>query len=170
MKFLKIFLVLSLLSPAAFADTAFPRKTQVDNTTIEYNSNQLRVKDSGITSAKIADGTIATADIGNSQVTAAKTTALVGAKVSKSIDTIYQAATDGFVTAVCDVDNGDDFRIYTDSATPPSVQVQRIQTGSGTTAFTGSMSALIKKSDYYEVITASGTCSSPVIYFTPIGS
>ncbi len=36
----------------------------VDDTTVELNANALRVKDSGITSAKIANGTIVNADIG----------------------------------------------------------------------------------------------------------
>jgi len=38
----------------------------VDNSTVEVSSDTLRVKDSGITSAKIADGTIVNADISNS--------------------------------------------------------------------------------------------------------
>ncbi len=40
----------------------------VDNTTVELNANALRVKDSGITSAKIADGTIVDTDIGGVNV------------------------------------------------------------------------------------------------------
>lgn len=44
----------------------------VDGSTIEINSDQLRVKDAGITSAKILDGTIAAADLATGSVTSVK--------------------------------------------------------------------------------------------------
>lgn len=50
----------------------------VDDSTIEINSDALRVKDGGITSAKIANGTIATADLADGAVTAAKTDGSIG--------------------------------------------------------------------------------------------
>lgn len=50
-------------------------EVNVDDSTLEVSSDVVRVKDSGITSAKILNGTIATADIADSQVTSAKVAA-----------------------------------------------------------------------------------------------
>ncbi len=53
--------------------TIIPTKVQVDNSTIDFSSSEtLEVKDSGITSAKIADATIQTADIADLAITNAK--------------------------------------------------------------------------------------------------
>ncbi|MBN1227997.1 MAG: hypothetical protein JXA79_13460 [Deltaproteobacteria bacterium] len=47
-------------------------EVNVDNTTIEINSDKLRVKDNGISSAKIQDGAIVEADLNSGSVTSAK--------------------------------------------------------------------------------------------------
>lgn len=44
----------------------------VDNSTVEINADAVRVKDSGITSAKIQDGGVAADDLANNSVTSAK--------------------------------------------------------------------------------------------------
>ncbi len=95
--------------------------------------------------------------------------AQMGAWASRSINTEYQESTDGFVVFSGDVDNGDNFQILTDSSTPPTTMRQRISTGSGTTAFYGSMFCPVKKSDYWKLSVVSGTCSSPTLYFLPTG-
>lgn len=48
---------------AGLAESSDVLSVNVDGTTIEINSDTLRVKDGGITSAKILDGTIATGDL-----------------------------------------------------------------------------------------------------------
>lgn len=95
----------------------------------------------------------------------------VGAPVSKTIDTAYQAATDGWVTFFCrDVGNGDKFELRTDASNPPTTVYGVLETPSATTAFSGQMTALIKKNDYYKVVTVSGTASVYGMYFVPLGS
>lgn len=96
-------------------------------------------------------------------------TSLIGSPVSKIKDTVYQAASAGFLVFSGDVDNGDDFRILTDSANPPTTVLAKVATSSGTTAFTGSMTVPIKRLDYYKLSVVSGTLTSPILYFIPIG-
>lgn len=94
-----------------------------------------------------------------------------GSWTSKTINTEYQAATDGFVTFVCaDVGNGDDFQLLTDSSTPPTTMRQRLSTPSSTTAFAGSMMSPIKKNDYYKVSVVSGACTTSTMFFISWGN
>jgi len=90
----------------------------------------------------------------------------LGAWVSKSDNTVYQASIDGFVTAYKDNSSGaDTIVIYTDSSNPPTT----IRTAANKTA-TGyymGVSCPIKKNDYYKVY-ANGTLSG--VYWIPFGS
>ncbi len=93
----------------------------------------------------------------------------LGDWVSKSWNTAYQALTDGFVVCYASVDNGDDFTLVTDSSASPSTVRQRIETGSGTTAFKGSMSSPVRKGDYYKCNIVSGAVGTSDMYFIPMG-
>lgn len=95
---------------------------------------------------------------------------LFGSWVQKTINTIYQAATDGIVVAYMQVDNGDDFTLLTDSAATPTTIRQRLATGSGTTAFSGSMMSPVKKNEYYQVKIVSGAVGTSDMYFISLGS
>lgn len=131
-----------------------------DNSTLEINSSgQMRVKDLGITTAKLAA----------LAVTAAKVDTQLGTPVAKTIGTIYQAATDGYVVAFMQIDNGDDVRLHSDAATPPTTAVQKLYTGSGTTAFDGSMCFPVKKNEYYKLTLVAGTVTPAAYYFIPSG-
>jgi len=122
-----------------------------DDTTVEISSTgKLQVKDGGLGASKISG--------------------IVGDAVAKAIDTVYQAATDGFLSFIGDVDNGDDFVIYSDANTPPTTARQRLETGSGTTAFKASMAYLVKKGHYYKFSKDGGTLSAGTMFFIPIGS
>lgn len=92
-----------------------------------------------------------------------------GTPISGSIDTATLAATDGTLTFKCDVDVGDDFRILTDSSNPPTTAIAIQSNASATTAFLNTITAPVKKGNYWLAKTQAGTCSSPIIYFTPIG-
>jgi len=94
----------------------------------------------------------------------------LGSWVSKSFDTVYQAATDGHVVCYISVDNGDRFQLLTDSSNPPGTVRGELETGSGTTAFRGSMSSPVKKNDYYKVAIVSGAVGTSAMYFIPQGA
>ena len=92
----------------------------------------------------------------------------VGAPVSKSIGTTYQALTDGFVESYASVDNGDRFQLLTDSSSAPTTVKQELETGSGTTAYRGSMGCFVRAGDYYKFNVVSGDVGVSGMYFTPI--
>ena len=77
----------------------------------------------------------------------------LGAWLNRSVDTVYQAATDGFVTGELTKDFGgaEDMQILTDSDNPPTTKRQRtkgINTGADG-AF--SLGCPVKKNDYWKV-------------------
>ena len=81
-----------------------------------------------------------------------------GAWETKSNNTVYQAATDGFALARCAYTT-DAIDGYTDSANPPTVL--RLRAGSGTPSIT----MPVRKGDYWKVVGPSDT----VVYWIPIG-
>lgn len=139
-------LILACLPLTASADW-FSTPVLGDDTTIEKSAGKLRVKDGGIsaaklatnavttvkitdsnvTTAKIADSNVTTAKIADSNVTAAKVTALIGTAVSKSDATNYQATTDGYFCGVitCGTSsiNVGKITVYSDSTATPTTIV-----------------------------------------------
>jgi hypothetical protein len=91
-----------------------------------------------------------------------------GTRLSRAVNTSYLAYTDGIVTFSGDVDNGDDFQILSDSSNPPTTMIQRLYTGSGTTAYVGSMTVPVKKGDYWKLSVVAGTCTVPTLFFMPL--
>jgi hypothetical protein len=99
----------------------------------------------------------------------ASISSLLGTWASKSFGIIYQASTDGFVTAYCTQVNSNTVGTgYTDSNSSPST-IRGYFSGSSGVTIGCSMMFPVKKNDYYEVTLANGAGSS-AIYFLPIGS
>lgn len=71
----------------------------VDGSTLEINSDALRVKDSGITTAKIADSNVTTAKIADTNVTEAKLATAVVNKLGQNIGltTVLQTSSTGTI-------------------------------------------------------------------------
>ena len=84
----------------------------------------------------------------------------LGAWVSKSNDTVYQADTDGFVCAY-NLTGGMDMNMFTDGDTPPTtVRVYQATSESNTPGAT----MPVKKDDYWKVTLAG------VVFWIPLGS
>lgn len=128
------------------------RRVQVDNSTLEYSANQIRIKDGGVTAAKHATGLI---------------TAL-GTPVAKTVNTVYQATVDTFVYAVNQLGgSGLDFELLSDASNPPTTKVQWSQFGAGSPNHVQNMGFLVKAGNYYKIPTGTGTTLS---YFAqPLG-
>lgn len=91
----------------------------------------------------------------------------LGADVAKSIDTVYQAATDGFVWGYWDLQSGDQAVLYKDASNPPTTAVAQGSSNVGGT-IRGAYSVPVKKNDYYKLSTAAGSISPYTMYFTPL--
>jgi hypothetical protein len=105
-----------------------------------------------------------------------KVTALAGSWTSKSVDTVYQAATDGYLIVSVDCgdyldDCGAEIEIFSDGSNPPTtLRGQDSVDAFHSTVTKGAVSAFIKKNDYYKAgrTTISGS-PSYTVYFLPIG-
>ena len=94
-----------------------------------------------------------------------------GAWVAKSADTVYQAATDGFVVAsgqgYGEGDQG--LFLYTDSSNPPTtLRAKDGGSGSGTTSVKECVMSPVKKNDYYKIVNNTG--AAVTVYWIPLGS
>lgn len=85
----------------------------------------------------------------------------LGSWLSRTKDTIYQAATDGFVIATQTVGEAGQAYLETDSATPPTVKRAMGLLGAGLTFF---ICSLVKKDDYWNVIVVSGAASLQIFW------
>ena len=84
----------------------------------------------------------------------------LGASVSKSADTIYQADTDGYVEYAYTGTNSDsaNIQILVEDVTPPTVVKQRrLFFGSIHNQPQDSLVAVVKKGDYWKVVGGAGT-------------
>jgi len=89
-----------------------------------------------------------------------------GAWVSKSNNTVYQAATDGFVIAYSGMNWTRDIMGYTDSSNPPTTMRIRSRLNtyhSGTSI--ASITMPVKKNDYWKL-----TGDATTIYWIPLGN
>lgn len=120
---------------------------KVDNATLEVKNNIMRVKDKGIGKAQLS--------------------ATFGAWESKSKDTVYRAATDGFVTAHCFSANSQVYG-YTDYSNPPTTL--RIQNqGPANNTHSGILMP-VKKGDYYKIRIIGDSSVTSAVYWIPLGS
>jgi len=92
----------------------------------------------------------------------------LGAWASKTKDTSYQAATDGFVCATVQATGGSsgEMTMKTDSNNPPTTVRLQPEAHTDTQYTSGTMP--VKKGDYYLVTEVAGTVQS--IYWIPLGS
>ena len=95
--------------------------------------------------------------------------------VSKSVDTVYQAASDGLVLFSVEVTSTNNGRWvgFSDSSNPPTTQ----RTNAGATITVAgqthdlSFTMPVRKGDYYKVLTNASTgAPSPVVYWAPLGT
>lgn len=91
-----------------------------------------------------------------------------GTWASKSVDTVYQASTDGFVTVYGTASSSATWSVYTDSSTPPTTRRARVSGGNISSGIWLSTTTPVKKDDYYKVTDA----GSPgcVIFWLPLGA
>jgi hypothetical protein len=86
---------------------------------------------------------------------------------SKSLDTVYQAATDGFVVVISE-SNGQAraFAIYSDGSNPPTT----MRAYQSQIAAQGAVSFMcpIRSGDYYKVYVGSGTTYLTTVYWIPL--
>ncbi len=97
-------------------------------------------------------------------------TAAVLSWVSKSVDTVYQAAGDGFVVTYSDGTGGSvggDFKVLTDASNPPTTARARM---SLVNLGYSSMMCPVKKGDYYKVVTnVTGGTPTFTAFWVPMG-
>lgn len=99
---------------------------------------------------------------------------IFGNPVSKNVNTVYQAESDGIVEVLAAMhsSSGDStIEILSDSSTPPTTSIQK--TGDESSLFaTGKsfrcVACKVKKDDYYKVATTGSLTSSSAL-FTPLG-
>ena len=108
--------------------------------------------------------------------TVSDVTGVLGTWASKSQDTVYEAATDGFVTAYCQT-NGAASRViltgYTDSSNPPTtIRAKDAANDQGTDPNeNASIMFPVKKGDYWKVTeTETWNGGTTYIYWIPLGS
>jgi hypothetical protein len=92
---------------------------------------------------------------------------LFGAWDTKALNTVYQATTDGFVSAR--IQSGDDWSSLsglTDGSNPPTTV--RTKNTSGIGAGDSGVSFPVRKGDYWKV-TSTGSVSASSVYWLPIG-
>lgn len=101
--------------------------------------------------------------------------ALLGAWTSKTVGTIYQAATDGIVLAFSNISGttSNILSLISDSSATPSTvrsssRVNFPSSGSGTVAL--NVISPVKKNDYYQVTLTSDGSPSNTMFFIPLGS
>jgi hypothetical protein len=92
----------------------------------------------------------------------------LGIWASRNANTVYQAATDGFVMAYLHHYTGGTLKILTDSSNPPTTIRAEQRTSSGTTEFGSTLTVPVKKNDYYKIEQSGGDSFSA--YWIPLGS
>lgn len=166
------------LLPSDFNTTTTTSIYQFENVTvpstgtINYGTNHIGdiLVDNGTTFTRLVEGAIGTVLVSQGSGSTAPIYSFpsgqLGAWTSKAENTIFQATTDGFVTA--DVNSGSNYTVkgFTDGSNPPTTQRQtETQVGTNPTA----IAFPVKKGDFYEV-TASAALSVSRIFFISIGS
>jgi hypothetical protein len=94
---------------------------------------------------------------------------LLGASSNKEVNTVYQAATDGFVLAYgIAYGSGDDNRIdgFSDANNPPTTKIAEVNSNSGNWDI-GTLPMIVKKGDYWKVSTVS---TGITIRWIPLGT
>lgn len=189
-KFILFLVVLWLMAAPARADW-FSTPVNGDNTTIEKSAGKLRVKDGGISAAKLATNSVTTIKIDDLAVTtgkladqaatANKVADIVGADVSRSLATSYLATTDGEFCGTLNQGtdgSGTDLIGFTDSSDPPTTVKGYASGWRVDSTFSGtygnrkdSWCFLVKSGNYYMATEDHfGTVATITLTFTPLGS
>lgn len=92
-----------------------------------------------------------------------------GSPVSKSVNTVYQAATDGFVSYCATLVSGDQVVLLTDSLNPPTTNTQQL-TYNTSSSLRGNIFYPIKKNDYYKINISAGSPTLIAFNFIPFGA
>lgn len=136
----------------------------VDNVTIEINADSLRVKDLGISTAKIADGAVTTIKINDNAVTFAKIQQIAGLRILGNMG--GSAANVAEVTVITDMANASSTTLATSQSIKTYIDgavgaLGNLEGGwdasSGTFPVGSTPSAGTKKGDYWYVTTAGTT-------------
>lgn len=136
----------------------------VDDSTIEISSNALRVKDSGITSAKILDATIQNGDLASNAVTSAKILDGTIATADLADSLITSAKISDGTIAAADIASGavDSDEIATGAVTAGKHATSNYQISSSTGSFTTTSTSFVDVTNATVTITTSGR---PVLVF-----
>lgn len=121
-----------------------------------------------VTTAKLAAGAVDSAALAAGAVTSAKASGLLGTwDATKVANTNYLAATDLFVSAYATAVGADGtLKILTDATSTPTV-VRAYEGDAVETGKTHGVSCFVKKGDYWNVASSSGTVT---IHIIPIGA
>lgn len=140
--------------------------------------------DTGTTADKIVklDGSARIPAVNGSLITSLTISGIVGSAVSKSDNTAYQAATDGFFVGLIDCGGANgtygDITGYTDSSNPPTTVMAYASGWRVDSTFSGSSGNRknsfcipVKKNDYYKGVLTTGAGSpTATYYFIPLGA
>ncbi len=110
----------------------------------------------------LAAGSIGTDEIANDAVTAAKIDSVLGAWAAKSDNTVYEAATDGFVCAYQALGTST-LTGYTDGSNPPTT-IRHFNSVTGITQQAHGLMMPVKKGDFWRTIGAAS------VYWIPLGA
>jgi len=121
-----------------------------------------------VTAVKLADAAVTTAKLGAGAVDATKASGILGVwDATKVANTNYQATTDLFISAYATGIGADGtLKILTDSSATPTT-VRAYEGDAVETGKTHGVNCFVKKNDYWNVASSSGTVT---IHIIPIGS
>jgi len=86
-------------------------------------------------------------------------------RISRNINTIYQAPSDGFVSFNTQMGNQGEVFLYSDAATPPTVEIAHVHTDAGNAHLP--CCKPIKKNDYWK-ITYAGAGTIDLVFWIPL--
>lgn len=103
----------------------------------------------------------------------ANLTGIIGSRVARTTDTVYQANTDGYVNGFVVAANGiATITGYSDNSNPPAIIVDKDGYWAGGGGDVGaSVGYFVKKNDYWRVmVSSSGYPQTITVWWTPLGS
>ncbi len=130
-----------------------------------------KIANQSITGAKISNGVIGAAHIANGSVGSMQISAIISDPTSKTFDTVYQAASDGFVVGyTTPVSQNHGFSVLSDATNPPTTVIQFANHTwvSGAGPLSVPISFPVKKGNYYKVSNTIG--QGGTLRFFPIGN
>ena len=130
--------------------------------------------DAGVTidSCLIKDGIAANSDKVDGEDATSTNIKPFGSWGGKSLNTVYQAPTDGFVIYICGKSTaGADINamVYSDSSNPPTTIRGWVMVGQATPDYPKTIITPVRKGDYYKCY-RDGSAESDAIYWIPMGA